>query len=193
MVAALTVLDALLIAFLVLLSVRIALTWFSGRDFGRPGRWLGAVTDPYLGLFSRIPFLRRGRLDLSPLAALLVLVVALDLVNGLLALGRITLGFFLASLLLALWMGVRFLAVFFLVLALLRAFSLRFRLLPGAPAWAAVDGLLQPVAAAVARMTGRRLGPAQALVLAAGVLLVAVLLGEFGVRRLAALFQAIPA
>lgn len=193
MVAALTVLDALLIAYLVLLSVRVALTWFTGRDFGRPGRWLAAVTDPYLGLFSRIPFLRRGRLDLSPVAALLVLVVALDLVNGLLAHGRVTLGYFLASLLLALWMGVRFLAVFFLVLALLRSLSLRFRILPGAPAWAAVDGLLQPLAAAVSRLTGRRLAPAQALVLAAGVLLVLLLLGEFGVRRLAALFQAIPA
>ncbi len=193
-VVALTILDGLLIAFLVLLSVRIALTWFAGRDFGRPGRWLAALTDPYLSLFSRLGFLHRGRIDLSPVAALLVLVVALDLVNGLLAHGRITLGFFLASLLLALWSGARFLAVFYLVLALLRALALRFRLLPGAPAWAAVDALLQPVVSAVDRLLGRprRLAAAQALVLAAGALLALLLLGEFGVRSLAALFRALP-
>jgi YggT family protein len=191
---ALSILYGLLIAYLVLLSVRIALTWFAGRDFGRPGRWLTALTDPYLGLFSRVGFLHRGGFDLSPVAALLALVIALDLVSGLLAYGRITLGFFLAALLLALWSGARFLAGFYLVLALLRAVALRFRFLPAAPAWAAVDRLLQPVASAVARLLGRprRLGMAQALVLAAGALLVLLLLGEFGVRRLAALFLAFP-
>ena len=58
----------------------------------------------------------------------------------------------------------------------------------------AIDVLLQPVVAAVARLVGRgrRLHPAQYLVLAAGAMVVLLLLGEFVVRRLAALFQSLP-
>ena len=103
MLIALSILNGLLIAYLFLLSLRIVLSWFATRGFGRAGELLRAATDPYLGLFARIGFLRRGIFDFSPIAALLVLVVALDLVNGLLFYGRLSLGFFLASVLSSVW------------------------------------------------------------------------------------------
>jgi len=191
---ALSILNGLLIAYLVLLSLRIALSWFASRDFGRPGEWLGALTDPYLGLFRRVGFLHRGLFDFSPIAALLVLVVALDLVNGLLFYGRITLGFFLAAVLSACWSGARFLLVLFLILGLVRTIPLLFRLAPTAGIWKAVDQLLQPVVAWVMRMfhPGRRVTATQYLVLTIGLLIVALLLGEFVVRRVVALFQSLP-
>jgi YggT family protein len=191
----LSILNGLLIAYLVLLSLRIALSWFAGRDFGRPGQWLHAATEPWLALFRRIGFLRRGALDLSPIAALLVIVVALDLVSALLLHGRITLGFALAAVLSAAWSGVRFLLVLFLVLGLLRTVPLLFRGARSAAGFLkAVDLLLMPVVAFVVRrvLGGRRGSPTQFLLLTLGLLFVALLLGEIVVRRVASLLQSLP-
>lgn len=194
MLIALSILNGLLIAYLVLLSLRIALSWFSGRDFGRPGQWLQAATEPWLALFRRIGFLRRGAFDLSPLAALLVVVVALELVSALLFHGRITLGFVLAAVLSAAWSGARFLLVIFLVLGLLRTVLLLFKGAPAAGFMKVVDLLLMPVVAFVARRVagGRRGSATQYLLLTLGLLFVSLLLGEIVVRKVASLLQSLP-
>jgi YggT family protein len=191
---ALSILNGLLIAYLFLLSLRIALSWFATRGFGRAGELLRAATDPYLGLFARIGFLRRGIFDFSPIAALLVLVVALDLVNGLLFYGRLSLGFFLASVLSSVWSGARFLLLLFLTVGLIRIIPLLFRTTSGAGVWKVVDLIVQPVVAFVMRLLrlGRRAGYTQYLLFTVGMLFVAWLLGEFLVRRIVALFQSLP-
>ncbi|MBE3135138.1 MAG: hypothetical protein IMZ55_16855, partial [Acidobacteria bacterium] len=149
---------------------------------------------PYLGLFARIGFLRRGIFDFSPIAALLVLVVALDLVNGLLYFGRISLGFFLASVLSAVWSGARFLLLLFLIVGLIRMIPLLFRSASGAGIWKVVDLIVQPVVAFVTRLLrlGLRVGYTQYLLLTVGMLFVVWLLGEFLVPRIVALFQSLP-
>ena len=194
MLIALTILNGLLIAYLFLLSLRIALSWFATHGFGRAGELLRAATDPYLGLFARIGFLRRGIFDFSPIAALLVLVVALDLVNGLLFYGRLSLGFFLASVLSSVWSGARFLLLLFLVVGVIRMIPLLFRTTSGAGVWKVVDLIVQPVVAFVMRLLrlGRRAGYTQYLLFTVGMLFVAWLLGEFLVRRIVALFQSFP-
>ena len=194
MLIALTILNGLLIAYLFLLSLRIALSWFATHGFGRAGELLRAATDPYLGLFARIGFLRRGIFDFSPIAALLVLVVALDLVNGLLFYGRLSLGFFLASVLSSVWSGARFLLLLFLVVGVVRMIPLLFRTTSGAGIWKVVDLIVQPVVAFVMRLLrlGRRAGYTQYLLFTVGMLFVAWLLGEFLVRRIVALFQSFP-
>lgn len=194
MLIALTILNGLLIAYLFLLSLRIALSWFATHGFGRAGELLRAATDPYLGLFARIGFLRRGIFDFSPIAALLVLVVALDLVNGLLFYGRLSLGFFLASVLSSVWSGARFLLLLFLVVGVIRMIPLLFRTTSGAGIWKVVDLIVQPVVAFVMRLLrlGRRAGYTQYLLFTVGMLFVAWLLGELLVRRLVALFQSLP-
>jgi YggT family protein len=191
---ALSILNGLLIAYLLLLSLRILLSWFSRGGFGRAGELLRAATDPYLGLFARIGFLRRGIFDFSPIAALLALVVALDLVNGLLFYGRITLGFFLASVLSAVWSGARFLLLLFLIVGLIRMIPLLFHSASGAGIWKVVDLIVQPVVAFVMRLLrlGRRVSSTQYLLLTVGMLFVAWLLGEFLVRRIVALFHSLP-
>ncbi len=194
MLIALSILNGLLIAYLLLLSLRILLSWFSRGGFGKPGELLRAATDPYLGLFARIGFLRRGIFDFSPIAALLVLVVALDLVNGLLFYGRITMGFFLASVLSAVWSGARFLLLLFLIVGLIRMIPILFRSASGAGIWKVVDLIVQPVVAFVMRLLrlGRRVGYTQCLLLTVGMLFVAWLLGELLIRRIVALFQSLP-
>ena len=56
-----------------LLVVRIILSWFQVDPYSGPAQVLYQITDPILAPFQRIPFLRVGPLDLSPIVAFFVL------------------------------------------------------------------------------------------------------------------------
>jgi YggT family protein len=190
----LTVVNIILIAYLFILSLRIVLGWFAPQSLGRAWNLLAAATDPWLNLFSRIRFLRGNLFDFSPIAAILALVVALDLVNQLLYYGRITLGFFLASVFAAAWSGIRFLLLLFLIVGLLRTIPLAFRATAGAGLWKVVDTIMQPVVAWVTKLfrLGGRSGYTQHLLLTIGLMFVAWLLGELLVHQIVSLCQMLP-
>jgi YggT family protein len=190
----LTILNVVLVAYLFILSLRIVLGWFAPQALGRAWDLLAAATDPYLSLFSRMRFLRSGLFDFSPIASILALVVALELVNQLLYYGRITLGFFLASIFSAAWSGVRFLLLLFLIVGILRTIPLLFRSTAGASLWRVIDMIVKPVVAWVGRVLriGPRSSPTQHLLLTIGLLFVAWLLGEVAVAQIVTLFQMLP-
>ncbi|MGA2612350.1 MAG: YggT family protein [Spirochaetia bacterium] len=177
---------AVIIVYVLVLSVRIVLGWFAPQALGRAWEILRAITDPYLDLFRRIRFLRGGMFDFSPIAAVLVLVLAADLIGQLVNWGRITVGFFLASAFAAAWSGARFLLLLFLIVGLLRTIPLAFRSSAGAGIWRVVDLIIQPVVAWVTRVLrlGSRAGYVQQLLVTVGLLFVAWLLGEFLVRQI---------
>jgi YggT family protein len=191
---ALTIVNVVLIAYLFLLSLRIILGWFAPQSLGRVWDLLAAATDPYLKLFARVRFLRGSLFDFSPIAAILALVVALDLVNQLLYYGRITLGFFLASVLSAAWSGARFLILLFLIVGVLRTIPLVFRTAAGSNLLKVVDMIIAPIVAWVMRLfrLGQRSTPTQRLLLTLGLLFAAWLLGEILVRQIVTLFQMLP-
>jgi YggT family protein len=186
--------NILLILYLFLLSARIVLSWFSGTWLGRPWDLLRRATDPYLGLFYRLRFLRRGAVDFTPVVAVLSLVVALNLVNEVIRGGRLSAGLVLSSILLAGWSGLSFLLLLFLVVGVLRAIPLVTRALPGATLWKTLDLLVQPLVAWVSRLfrLAGRVSYAQRLLVTLGLLLVAWLLGRFAVVRLASLLARLP-
>jgi YggT family protein len=185
-------LSALIVVYLVLLSLRILLSWFRGSVQGKPWELLQRVTDPYLAMFTRLRFLRQGVFDFTPLAALLVLVVALQLVNTMQITGRITLGIVLAAVTGALWSGLSFLLLFFLILALLRLVLSASRRGTDTPVGAAIAATVEPVASRVRRFLPQPAGETQVLILTAVVLFVARLLGGYLVRLLLGLFHGLP-
>jgi uncharacterized protein YggT (Ycf19 family) len=113
-------LSYLLVVYIILISMRFLLSWFPGAASGRAWRLLLRVTDPYLRLFSGLGFLRRGLFDFTGVAAVLVLVVALDLARVIARYGRFTLGLALGTVVGAIWSGLSFLLILFIVLAALR-------------------------------------------------------------------------
>ncbi len=195
MLILLTIINVILIAYLFLVAMRIILGWFAPQALGKAWELLTAATEPYLGLFRRIKFLRAGLFDFSPIAAILLLVVALDLVNQLLYYGRITLGFFLASVLSAAWSGARFLLLLFIIVGLLRTIPLLFRAAVGSNLWKVVDMIIAPIVAWVMKVLRLRprAGYTQHLLLTLGVLFIVWLLGEFLIiPTLRNLFQMLP-
>ncbi|MFH1572479.1 MAG: YggT family protein [Acidobacteriota bacterium] len=185
-------LSALIVVYLVLLSLRIILSWLRGSVHGRPWELLQRVTDPYLAMFTRLKFLRRGVFDFTPLAALLVLVVALQLVNTMQLTGRITLGVVLAAVIGALWSGLSFLLLFFLILALLRLVLVASRRGSDTPVGTAIAATVEPVVAWVRRFLPHPAGEYQVLIMTAVVLFVARLLGGYLVKLLLPLFYGSP-
>jgi len=183
-------LSALIVVYLLLLGLRILLSWFRGAAHGRAWELLQRVTDPYLAAFAQLRFLRRGPFDFTPLAALLTLVVALELSNTLQVTGRLTLAIVLAALTAALWSGVSFLLLFFLILAVLRLVMSASR--GDTPLGASIAATLEPLVSRVRRLLPRPAGEAQVLIMTAVVLFVARLLGGYLVGRLLQLLRGLP-
>jgi YggT family protein len=78
---------ALSLVYLVLILIRVLLSWVPRMPYNRPLRaavgFIEETTDPYLNLFRRILPPIGGRLDLSPILAILVLSLVSGLVVGL--------------------------------------------------------------------------------------------------------------
>ncbi|MEH2145619.1 YggT family protein [Nostoc sp.] len=69
--------------YIVLLIIRVLLTWFPTINwYNQPFAALSQITDPYLDLFRRIiPPL--GGMDFSPMLAIILLQIAGGLIGGL--------------------------------------------------------------------------------------------------------------
>lgn len=138
------ILGSLTSLYMLLIFVRIMLTWFSGARYGKPVELLCRITDPYLDWFRRFP-LRFGMLDLSPILALAVLSVANNVFGTLGQYGRISLGIILAMLLSALWSAASFIIGFFIVILVLRLIAYLTSRDVYRSFWGIIDTLSQPV------------------------------------------------
>ena len=81
--------STLFLIYIVLIFIRVLMSWFTRIPYNR---WLNAVlefvretTDPYLNLFRKfVPMVRigPGALDLSPIVAVIVLLIVQAIVVG---------------------------------------------------------------------------------------------------------------
>jgi YggT family protein len=78
--------DALFLVYLILIFIRVLLSWVPRMPYNpylrAAVRFVEETTDPYLNLFRRIIPPIGGRLDISPIIAILVLYVVAGLVSG---------------------------------------------------------------------------------------------------------------
>lgn len=70
MITIIRITSSIISGYMLLIFIRVLLTWFSGSSFGKAEELLGTVTDPYLNLFKKLPFLRMGMIDFLLLQAL---------------------------------------------------------------------------------------------------------------------------
>jgi len=130
--------------YMLIIFVRIILTWFAGMDYGGFQEVLAKITDPYLDWFRRFPALRMGYLDLSPIVALGVLSLFNRVLNTLAAYGTISIGIILALILQAVWGAVSFFLGFLIIVLILRLIAHLLRL--GSNSfWRIIESISQPV------------------------------------------------
>jgi YggT family protein len=144
--------------YMLVIFVRIVLTWFSGNDYGRFMEILCRLTDPYLNWFRRIPGLRIGFLDLSPIVA----VAVLSMLNRVFAIfshyGFVTLGIVLAMFLQAVWSAFHFLLIFVIAVLVLRLIAYIGNMNVYNPFWRVVDTISRSVLYRICRIFfGRRI------------------------------------
>jgi YggT family protein len=185
---------AIIYFYILLLSLRIILSWFQGSVSGRPWELLIRITDPYLSLFRRFRFLRQGMFDFTPLAAILTLVIVLRVIDSVGRFGRISLGIFLGVVTSAIWSAVAFLLVLFLILAVLRAILLAIASTRSSRITGALGFMVEPAVSLVRRILPARqpLSDRQYLYLTIASLFVLRLLGGFLFGLLVRLFYNLP-
>jgi YggT family protein len=187
-------LTAIIYFYILLLSLRIVLSWFQGSVSGRPWELLIRVTDPYLSMFRRFRFLRQGMFDFTPLAAILTLVIVLRIIDSIGRFGRISLGIFLGVVTGAIWSAVAFLLVLFLILAVLRAILLAVSSTQSSRITGALGFMVEPAVSLVRRIFPIRHPPSdrQYLYLTIASLFVMRLLGGYLFGLLVRFFYNLP-
>jgi len=187
--SALGIVSAVLQVYMLVIVIRIVMTWVS-MDRSLPMlRVLSAITDPYLNWFRRFRFLRWSNIDFSPVAALIVLNFLASLARMIGVYGQVTLGIVLAIVVQLVWGAASFFFLVFGIASLVRFLAVRFRW-GGAALWGYLDALLQPPANALGRLLRpRSFVPYTTTLLALAVVNLAVwglggLLVNFGVRLL---------
>jgi YggT family protein len=151
-----TLLGTITSVYMIVIFIRILLTWFSGVHYGRVYNVLCGITDPYLYWFRRFHFLRVASLDLSPLAALAILSVVNEIFMTLGRYGRITVGIILYMLLSAVWSVASFLLIFFIVVLTLRLIAYLTNRNVYSGFWRIIDMLSQPVLYRINRILFRK-------------------------------------
>jgi YggT family protein len=139
------ILAALTSAFMILVFIRILLTWFGGINFGKFYVFLCAVCDPYLNWFRRFRIFRNSPLDFSPLIGLAVLSFAHTIFLSWGSIGTITLSFVLIMILQAVRSIITWVLGFFIVVLVLRGIAFIGNFNTYSPFWQFVDYIAQPV------------------------------------------------
>jgi YggT family protein len=99
----LSILAAMLSLYTLLCFIYILMSWFPGAKFTKFGHFMTSICEPYMGLFSRMSFLRLGNIDFSPIVSLGVLSLASAILAGIQHTGRIFFGGILGTILNSLW------------------------------------------------------------------------------------------
>lgn len=194
MIRVLRILSSLVNVYMLLISIRVILTWFSGMGSGGVLNTLRRITDPYLDWFRRFTFLRAGFLDLSPIAALGVLSLVQRILFVLASHGRISVGIILALILQGVWSAVSFILGFLIVVLILRLVAHYFARNSYSPFWNIVDTISKPVLYRINRVLFKNRIPnfVTALIVSIAVLVLIYIALKLAVFFAAALLAGLP-
>lgn len=116
----LSILSAAVTIYTMLCFVDIILSWVPGVKFTSFGRFISAICDPFMNLFSNIPFLRFGSVDFSPMISIGLLSIISSVLSGITRTGRIYFGGILASVIYMLWNVISSIGSLLLILIVIR-------------------------------------------------------------------------
>ena len=187
--------SSMLTVYMMIIFVRIVMTWFSGVSYGRMYATLASITDPYLNWFRRNTPIQFGMMDFSPVVGILTLGVLQNIFTQLALAGRVSLGYVLAVTISAIWSVTSFFVTIFLILAVVRLVGMLAGLDGGGGRlWLVLEQVVNPLLQVVVRpfLRGRFTSYRDSLLIFCGVLLGALIAGRFVIALLVALVRQIP-
>ena len=138
--------------YMILIFIRILLTWFPGANFGRFYTFLCGICDPYLNWFRRFRFFRNSPIDFTPLIGLAVLSLVHNVLVSWGRMGRVSIVVVLVMLLNAFWSVISWVIGFFVVILVLRMIAFLINANIYSPFWRFVDFIAQPVMYRISRI-----------------------------------------
>jgi len=145
MIQVISALNFVISIYMMIIFVRIILTWFSWLRDSQLRDVLARITDPYINFFRQFPFLKIGYVDLSPMAAIVVLSLVNRFLTTLAFHGRITIGITLGLVLQAVWGLVSVVLGLLIIILALRLIAHFMKISVYTPFWRVVDYISQPV------------------------------------------------
>ncbi len=130
--------------YMLVVSLRVILSWFAGGINNQGIEVLRRFTDPYLNVFRRVRILRVGLLDLSPLLGIYLLVFLSSLLTRF-SQGNISLAVTLYTLFETALGGISSLASLFTVITVIRIIGLFVHASSIEHLWYRIDAFLQPM------------------------------------------------
>ncbi len=178
MIMIMKILNAVLSVYMILLIIRVMLTWFRSAQVGSFYTYLARITDPYLNLFRRFSFLRIGMMDFSPILGFVILGILINIINSIATYGSITIGIILAILISGIWSIISVILFLMIILSVIRLIAV-FTNSAGflAQMSAGIDAVLEPITSWVRKVIFRnkftpystQLGIALAILIAANI------------------------
>ena len=192
--AILSVLSAAVSIYTILCLIDIFMSWLPGVKFTSFGRFISSVTDPYMGFFSRLGFLRFGNVDFSPILSIGISSLISSILSGINSTGRIWFGGILASVISMLWSVVSSVFSIFGIVIFIRWIVLLFSKNNSYnPMWSNLDGMLGKFTYKISRtFTKGQISYKTSLLITWIVMAVAMFLCQFLVSILFNLCRAIP-
>jgi YggT family protein len=186
--------SAILSLYMVVIFIRVIMTWFRGFNTGRAEEVLASITDPYLNWFRRNVPVRFGALDFSPVIGILVLGLLNSVSNQLAFAGTITFSYVLAIVVSAAWSVISFFLTFFLILAIVRLVGIFINADTGGRLWTVLEQIVNPALQMTVRpfLRGRFTNYRDSLLIFSGVLVVIMILGRMLTNLLIGLVRQIP-
>jgi YggT family protein len=186
--------SALLSLYMVVILVRVIMTWFRGIHTGRAEAFLASITDPYLDWFRRNVPVRFGALDFSAVVGILALGVLNTIANQLAFAGTITFGFVLAIIVSAVWSVVSFFLTLFLIAAGIRLVGMLANIDHGGRFWIILEQIVNPALQTTVRpfLRGRFTNYRDSLLIFIGIFLGALIAGRVLIGVLVGLIRQIP-
>jgi YggT family protein len=186
--------SVLLSLYMMVIFVRIIMTWFRGINLGRAEGVLAGLTDPYLNWFRRNIPVRFGALDFSAVMGILVLGLLNSISSQLAFAGTITFSYILAIIISAVWSIVSFFLTFFLILTGVRLVGILANVDAGGRLWVVIEQIVNPVLQSAVRpfLRGRFTSYRDSLLIFIVELLAILIAGRIVINLLIGLVRQIP-
>lgn len=171
--------------YMILIIIRLLLTWFPMPHTEPAARFLHRIVGPWLNLIARIFPIRLRFIDLSPIIALAILGFLFSITGTLARQGTLTWGFLAGTLIGYLWYIIAFILDLLAALCLIRLISFSIGTLRNSPYLESLDEYLYRVVTPLSRFFNRRTVPYRMLLLVSGITILSVrIAGTIGVHIL---------
>lgn len=178
--------SALLSVYMILVIIRIFLTWFRSRGQSKAVQILISLVDPYLAVFRKISWLQVGSMDFSPMVGVILLGLFVQITSNIAQTGSFTALMLLTYLLYSLWSLCSFILDMLIIMMLVRFIS-TFISKKSYQIWYTIDNILNRVMAKILGIfTSKTVSFRKALIICAVLLIILRMAMRFVLNNLLA-------